>query len=373
MRNGLLSRVDAEHPGVYHIYDACLQAGPRPALHFFTDDGRVPDPIAQDRATAVWCQCVGRRPEEWPALGEEATRIREQVQEPVYFFHRLHNPAHSLHDSLFSVALLALGEEGYIPYFSHFVDSSTGPPVSADAHGGLFVHRACGIVDAEGELLPQKNGAARLVCFRHLVVPKFMRHRFAHEWGSTSSWWPMHYIDQASDYPQRVLEKLRARLFASCFGEKVVPWDSGHRHGPYNRLLLDDRGGTSRRRWSNGAEAFRWLEKKYRACFSSMQYVSADYARLSPQEQARLFHDADVVIAPHGGALANLIFCRPGTRIIELTDEVGSVGWSTFTRRLGMKHFPVRPDSMTDHYPETFDVPIEMVDALVRAHLLGAE
>ena len=102
----------------------------------------------------------------------------------------------------------------------------------------------------------------------HLVVPKFMRHRFAHEWGSTSSWRPMHYIDQASDYPQRVREKLRARLFASCFGEKVV---------------------------------------------------------------------------------------------------------HSVTRRLGMKHFPVRPDSMTDHYPETFDVPIEMVDALVRAHLLGAE
>jgi capsular polysaccharide biosynthesis protein len=39
---------------------------------------------------------------------------------------------------------------------------------------------------------------------------------------------------------------------------------------------------------------------------------------LSFAEQARLFAGAEAVVAPHGAALANAVFCRPGTRIVEL-------------------------------------------------------
>ena len=35
-------------------------------------------------------------------------------------------------------------------------------------------------------------------------------------------------------------------------------------------------------------------------------------------EQARHFHGASCIVAPHGSALTNLVFCRPGTKIIEL-------------------------------------------------------
>jgi hypothetical protein len=39
---------------------------------------------------------------------------------------------------------------------------------------------------------------------------------------------------------------------------------------------------------------------------------------LSVAEQARLFHSASAVVAPHGAALSNLVFCRPGTPVVEL-------------------------------------------------------
>jgi len=37
----------------------------------------------------------------------------------------------------------------------------------------------------------------------------------------------------------------------------------------------------------------------------------------SREEQAELMSQADVVVAPHGAALTNIVYCRPGTKIIE--------------------------------------------------------
>jgi len=42
-----------------------------------------------------------------------------------------------------------------------------------------------------------------------------------------------------------------------------------------------------------------------------------DPGRLPFREQAALFSSAGVIVAPHGAALANLMFCRPGTRVLE--------------------------------------------------------
>jgi len=39
---------------------------------------------------------------------------------------------------------------------------------------------------------------------------------------------------------------------------------------------------------------------------------------LSVRDQIALFHQADLIVAPAGAALANVLFCRPGAKVIEL-------------------------------------------------------
>jgi hypothetical protein len=78
----------------------------------------------------------------------------------------------------------------------------------------------------------------------------------------------------------------------------------------------------SRRIWISrndaGSRHFAW-ENELLAVLGDFERV--ELARLAPAEQMRLMRDAAVVAGPHGAGLANLIFCAPGSRIIELLPD----------------------------------------------------
>ena len=59
-------------------------------------------------------------------------------------------------------------------------------------------------------------------------------------------------------------------------------------------------------------------------------------------EQIQLFARADVVVGPHGGGLSNLVWCRPGTAVVELYahDYVNPVFWG-LSETLGLRHHHV--------------------------------
>ena len=63
------------------------------------------------------------------------------------------------------------------------------------------------------------------------------------------------------------------------------------------------------RRLVNEVEVTRMLE--------GMGFRSVTCSGLTVREQQQLFANADVIVASHGAALTNLIWCRPGTRVIE--------------------------------------------------------
>lgn len=51
-------------------------------------------------------------------------------------------------------------------------------------------------------------------------------------------------------------------------------------------------------------------------------FTSVDPGTLSVKEQIRLFASAETIVAPHGAGLANLAFCSPGTKVVELFSPV---------------------------------------------------
>ena len=78
---------------------------------------------------------------------------------------------------------------------------------------------------------------------------------------------------------------------------------------PRRRLLLGRTGMA-------GREVPHW--EPIRALCLRAGFEELEPSRLSLTEQARTFAEADWVVGVHGAALTNLVFCHPGTRVIEL-------------------------------------------------------
>ncbi len=59
-------------------------------------------------------------------------------------------------------------------------------------------------------------------------------------------------------------------------------------------------------------------EEKLIPILKEQGYTICAMEGLSVKEQAKLLSLADVLISPHGGALTNMVFCRPGIKVLEL-------------------------------------------------------
>ena len=59
-------------------------------------------------------------------------------------------------------------------------------------------------------------------------------------------------------------------------------------------------------------------EAELEAALAARGFTIVKPETLSVREQVALFHQADVIVAPAGAALANVLFCRPGAKVIEL-------------------------------------------------------
>lgn len=80
--------------------------------------------------------------------------------------------------------------------------------------------------------------------------------------------------------------------------------------GPRSRIYVT-RGASPHNRAVRNDAAVREL-------LASYGFVHVDPGALSVEEQIGTFARAELIVAAHGAALANLVFCSPATRVIEL-------------------------------------------------------
>ncbi|MCX6960709.1 MAG: glycosyltransferase family 61 protein [Verrucomicrobia bacterium] len=120
------------------------------------------------------------------------------------------------------------------------------------------------------------------------------------------------------------------------------------------KILITRKGKT--RGIVNFPELIRALE--------SRGWNSFDLEELSFQDQINLFHNADSIIAEHGAALANLVWVRPGTRVLELcADNFLNGCYEAISLSVGVDHhFEIfKADSMN-----RFEVPVSKIMMLLR-------
>ena len=78
------------------------------------------------------------------------------------------------------------------------------------------------------------------------------------------------------------------------------------------------------------------------------------------------FTGADEIVAVHGAGLTNLLFCRPGTRVIEIFPE--NFVKSTYfwlARQLGLEYHYLIGGS--GDYDQCFEAGADRLDALLKA------
>lgn len=84
-----------------------------------------------------------------------------------------------------------------------------------------------------------------------------------------------------------------------------------------NRIIVS-RGSSNTRRWLNENECMQLL--------GSLGFKLIDPSNLSLSQQVEAFSNAGIILGPHGAGLTNIMFCNPGTNVIEIrSQEQGGV------------------------------------------------
>lgn len=119
------------------------------------------------------------------------------------------------------------------------------------------------------------------------------------------------------------------------------------------RLIYISRARASHRRVLNEAELLQFLE--------GFGFEPVVLEQLSVVEQAQLFSSADIIVAPHGAGLTNLVFCQPGTRVIEFfVPSYVNLGYWSLSSQLQLQHYyffaqeVTAPDQRTPHLTDIF-------------------
>jgi len=111
---------------------------------------------------------------------------------------------------------------------------------------------------------------------------------------------PCHQIMNGREFPSWTVRYVR---------DQFLPVSPEEPTSAARRIYIT-RGFSGHRRLLNERDLVGRLEQ--------YGFIEVKAEKLSFQEQVRSFREAEVIVAPHGSGLANILFCSPGTKVIEL-------------------------------------------------------
>ncbi len=141
--------------------------------------------------------------------------------------------------------------------------------------------------------------------------------------------------------------------------------DNPHLAQPHARRILVSRERAAARRLVQGDRALQLLSE-----FGFEKVLLEDY---SLREQAAMFHQAEAVIMPTGGNLANFVFCQPGTVAVELFSPNYTPNFThAFLGEIGLRYYGVVADKISRPHPgarvanEDIDVDPDRLASIIR-------
>lgn len=247
-------------------------------------------------AGAMWCRT--QRPRvatrrDGGAIEIDGSPPAQRIREPVALLGGSWNYYHALAD--FALNLAALEQ----------VPGGGELPLLVDDFAPQFAARiavALGVAPDRFRRVPEGQV---LRCDSLLVLPRAL--------GGTGQMRDMAAIDW-----------LRAAAARAALAEPEAP--------ALPRRILVSRSGAARRRVRNGRAVARICA---RHGFTELQVET-----LPLVQQWRLFAEAEAVVAPHGAALANILFMRPGALLVELVPGRGYCPpmFTNIAAALGLRH-----------------------------------
>lgn len=216
------------------------------------------------------------------------------------------NPAHCLTDQAFSMAVdIQSRQLVRTANASSFYPRFLRPGWKGSLMNDCPMDEWCcefmnmiGFVDNKRIVAPPED-EDELLCFRKLVVPHHSAFRFPTD--------EMHLSDTLKDLQNRAL---------SATGLQGDPWLKSEIPDEVE-ILLYNRKDTRRRILENSEVVKELLEKEYHTKVTLIGENWKDFTH-NVMSQATVYNKSPFIIAPHGAHLANLVFTRQGTRVVEI-------------------------------------------------------
>jgi Glycosyltransferase 61 len=139
--------------------------------------------------------------------------------------------------------------------------------------------------------------------------------------------------------------------------------------------FLPQSPNTGRRLWLTRQDAtLRRMvnEDEILAALVPLGFERLSLGDLSVPAQAAAFAEADIICGPHGAAFANLVFCRPGTAVVEIMPgRAGHLGfYPEIAAALGLRHLRLAaeprptPQQLATETVQNFDMAAAVGDVI---------